>query len=66
MSGDIEYRMRDAESEIKHHDEQISKISTDLGDIKHLIAQIRWLFTGGVLVFVADKIGIMETLGLIS
>jgi hypothetical protein len=65
MSGDIEYRMRDAESEIKHHDEQIAKISVDLGDIKHLIAQIRWLFTGGVLVFVADKVGVMAALGLV-
>lgn len=65
MSGDIEYRMRDAESEIKHHDEQIAKISIDLGDIKHLIAQIRWLFTGGVLVFVADKVGVMAALGLV-
>ena len=65
MSGDIEYRMRDAESEIKHHDEQIAKISVDLGDIKHLIAQIRWLFTGGVLVFVADKVGFMAALGLV-
>lgn len=64
MSGDIEYRMRDVESEIKHHDAEISKISTDLRDIKALIAQIRWFISGGILFLMADKIGFFAALGI--
>jgi hypothetical protein len=64
MSGEIEYRVRDLESETSYHAKQISKISCDLGDIKRLISQIRWFITGGILFLMADKIGFFETLGL--
>jgi len=65
MSGEIEYRLREVEGEIKDHDAQISKISTDLRDIKYLIAQIRWFITGGILFLMADRIGFFAALGVL-
>jgi|TARA_B100001146_G_C16099454_1_gene398716 hypothetical protein len=65
MSNEIEYRLREVEGEVKHHDAEISKISTDLSDIKHLIAQIRWFITGGILFLMADRIGFFAALGIL-
>lgn len=65
MSGEIEYRLREVEGEVKEHDAQISKISDDLRDIKYLIAQIRWFISGGVLFLMADRVGFFAALGIL-
>ena len=65
MSGEIEYRLREVEGEVKDHDAQISKISTDLRDIKYLIAQIRWFVSGGILFLMADRVGFFAALGIL-
>ncbi len=64
MSNEIEYRVRDLESETTYHAKQISKISTDLRDIKALISQIRWFITGGILFLMADRVGFFAALGI--
>jgi hypothetical protein len=66
MSNEIEYRVRDLESETTYHAKQISKISCDLGDIKRLISQIRWFITGGILFFIVDRMGFFAALGLLG
>jgi wobble nucleotide-excising tRNase len=64
MSNEIEYRVRDLESETTYHAKQISKISNDLGDIKAFISQIRWFITGGILFLMADRVGFFAALGV--
>lgn len=59
---DLEYRVGAVEHEAKNHAEQIAKISNDLSDIKSLIAQIRAYVTGGIAVFLVDKLGFFEAL----
>jgi len=63
---DLEYRVGALENEVKDHDGQIDKIGGDLRDIKHLIAQIRWFVTGGILFLMADRVGFFAALGVLQ
>ena len=63
---EIEFRIREIESDVKHHDRQISKISSELREIKSLINQIRWFISGGVVFLMADKVGFFAALGILN
>jgi hypothetical protein len=63
---EMEFRIREIESDVKHHDRQISKISGDLSEIKSLISQIRWFISGGIVFIMADKVGFFAALGILG
>lgn len=63
---EMEFRIREIESDVKHHDRQISKISSELREIKSLINQIRWFISGGVVFLMADKVGFFAALGILN
>lgn len=63
---EMEFRIREIESDVKHHNRQISKISGELREIKSLINQIRWFISGGVVFLMADKMGFFAALGVLG
>jgi hypothetical protein len=62
----MEFRIQEIENKLESHDRAINRIADQLTSINDLISQIRYFISGGVCVFVIDKIGFFEALGMVT